>query len=114
MSMELTVIELLDEPILVQFTNLDFDSLSDPQPFDANGKTVSLELRGADGVLVDTSGKVSWFDQSTSKAQFARATDDLVASNSPYRARWIVTDTDGMHPYPSTSAPQRWDVVKVT
>jgi len=101
------------EPIIVQLTNRDFDSFADPEPFDASGKTITLELRGADGELVDTTGKVVWLDELLSKAQFNRLAGDLDAEKSPYRARWFVTDS-ATHPYPSTSLPDLWKVVKAT
>lgn len=107
------IIEGITDPVIVQLTNRDFDTFADPAPFDASGKTITLELRGADGVLVDTTGKVVWLDSSISKAQFNRGASDLTAALSPYRARWFVTDS-ATHPYPSTSTPDSWKVVRAT
>jgi hypothetical protein len=107
-----SIIESIDEPVIVQLKNRAFDSFDDPAPFDATGKTISLELCGCDGVAVVTSGKVVWEDEALSKARFNRDADDLSADLSPYRARWFVADGDGTHPYPSTSAPDIWVVVK--
>lgn len=117
MSTTITVVGGINEPIIVQLTNRAFDSLSDPVSFDATGKTPSLELRGANGVLVDTSGKVVWEDEDTSTIRFNRLTTDVVDTNGPYRARWFVTEPglNGIaHPYPSTEHPDLWVVPKTT
>lgn len=104
----------IDEPIRVQFKNKAFDSVEDPEPFDATGKTVSLELKGIDGVAVVTTAKVEWEDALLAKAIFNRLSADLTHNKSPYKARWFVTDTDGTHPYPSTRLPDDWIVVPAT
>lgn len=109
MSQTLSIVGGINEPIEIQFKDILPDSFDEPAPFDASGKTVSLQLRGADGALVTTSGKVEWVDASISFARFNRLTTDVVASNQPYRARWFVTDPDGtQHPYPSTHEADYW------
>ena len=100
-----------NDPVIVQFENQERDSNDDPAPFDASGATVSLVLRGADGELVDTAGKVAWTDDDVSKAQFNRLAGDLTAENSPYRARWYVTVGGITYPYPEASSPDLWLVV---
>ncbi len=105
------IIAGINEPVIVQLANRAFDSMEDPEPFDASGKTIALELRGNDGTEVDTDGKVEWEDASVSKAKFNREEDDLLAELSPYRARWLVTSGGITYAYPSTAAPDLWEVV---
>ncbi len=81
---------------------------------DGTGLTVSLMLRDRNESLVPVAGKVSWANQGSGYAQFDPEPTDLRAINSPYTARWIVTDSTGKWaPYPDhDTEPEEWRVGK--
>lgn len=118
MSITVELVEGVAEPVDMQLKNRAADSIvAEPQSFNATGWTIALELTGSDGAAVDTSGKVSWFDATVSKARFTRLANDLTREKSPYRARWIATEpgpASWPHPYPSTKEPDIWIVYEKT
>jgi hypothetical protein len=52
-------------------------------------------LKNKPGILVDTSGDVVVVDAATWKVRYTPDTSDFNADNSPYYARFIVTDGSG-------------------
>jgi hypothetical protein len=70
------------------------------ETFDASNSTPGLVLVDRDGVAVDVSGKVSWFDATNSVIRYTPASGDLLAAKSPYRARWTITDSGKLSTYP--------------
>ena len=70
------------------------------ETFDATGSTPGLVLVDRDGNAIDTSGKVTWIDAANSVIRYTPAAGDLLASKSPYRARWTVTDSGAFSAYP--------------
>lgn len=67
--------------------------------FNATGMTPSIVLKDRDGNAVVVSGTVEWADALTSKIRFNPANTDFIASKSPYKLRWKVTDGSGKVAY---------------
>jgi hypothetical protein len=74
------------------------------------GLTVALALRDRNGGVVPTSGAVDWEVEADGTVTFEPDAGDLRVINSPYEARWIVTDGNGnWAAYPNGEA-ERWVV----
>lgn len=72
-------------------------------------KTVTLELLTR-GRQTSYQGTVAWLDQTAGTVTYSPHVDDLKASESPYRARWAVTDASGkVIRYPD-DAGEEWKV----
>ena len=78
------------------------------------GLTLSLVVYDRAGGVVPISGKVSWSDAANGVAKYEPADTDLRVANSPYTARWTVTDTNGdIAYYPNhATQPEKWLVGK--
>jgi hypothetical protein len=74
---------------------LDFQLKDDNVAVNLTGMTVALVLQDNNGVVITPAGTTSIFDAVTGKVRFSPAAADLVASKSPYTARWKVTDGAG-------------------
>jgi hypothetical protein len=75
---------------------------------DGTGLTVTLALRDRSGGVVPTSGAVAWDVEEDGTVTYEPAASDLRTVNSPYEARWIVTDGNGdWKAYPNGEA-ERW------
>ena len=81
---------------------------------DGTGLTVGLVVYDRNGASVPISGKVSWDTAASGMAKYEPASTDLLAANSPYTARWTVTDSNSDVAYYPNSAtePEKWLVGK--
>jgi hypothetical protein len=77
---------------------------------DGTGLTLGLAVYDRTGASVPLAGKVSWSTAASGIAKYEPADTDLRAANSPYTARWSVTDTNSdVAYYPNHSAqPEKW------
>lgn len=90
---------------------LDFQLLADGQPVivsSSNGEVVSLVLRTRLGSPVTPGGTVSLLASSTGGVRYTPSSSDFLAANSPYRARFKVTDGAGRIVYFPNGEPQTW------
>ena len=84
------------KPVVILSDNaIDHALLANGAAINGTGKTVALELYDAQNGKVDVTGKVAWLDQAGGTTRYSPATGDLLASLSPYKARWKVTDGAG-------------------
>jgi len=89
---------------------IDMQLKADGVAVDLTGMTVVLILKDKDGTSVDTAGDVSILDAATGKVRYLGDPTDLVAANSPFRARWQVTDGAGRVVYFPSGPPDVWKV----
>lgn len=94
---------------------LDFALKADGEAINLAGITVTLTLTGNDAVAVDTTGHVSILTAADGTVRYIpHLATDLVASKSPYKARWKLVDGTGAIVYvPSGAARDEWKVVAV-
>lgn len=77
-------------------SRLSFQVLDDGAAADRDGLTVTaLDIVGNDGVAVDTSNDFGWIDDSVGSVYYDPDAADFVASKSPYRVRYQLTDGSG-------------------
>jgi hypothetical protein len=77
-------------------TRLTFTLLSDGAAMDGSGITVSdLLITGRDGRPVATTGDFGWVSAAAGTVYYDPDASDFVASKSPYRIRWKLTDGSG-------------------
>lgn len=67
----------------------------DQATFNAAGMTPAVTLRDKNGNAIVPTGAVSWANAAVSRIRYSPAVGDLVASKSPYRLHWKVTDGSG-------------------
>ena len=79
--------------------------LNDGAAVNLTGCTVELLLYDANGRAITHSGAASVFEAATGKVKFQPGASDLLASKSPLRVRWKVTDdADEISYFPNASA----------
>ena len=88
----------------------DFRLLIDGVAADLTGKTVTLILTGRDGTVVDTTNDVSITGVTTGEVRYSPDSTDVPAANTPYTARWAVTDAAGKVVFFPSGAADRWNV----
>lgn len=66
--------------------------------------TPALVVQGADGTVVDTSGKVTTVDATAWKVRYNPGAADLLAAASPYQMRWMYTSGGKVFPFPNGEA----------
>lgn len=72
---------------------LSFQLKDDDVAISGTGLTVSaLDIVGSDGVAVDTTGDYGWLVQASGTVYYDPDSADFVASKSPYRVRYQLTD----------------------
>lgn len=74
---------------------VDVQLLADGVAVNLTSCTVALVLTGRDGVAVTTTGNVTIIDAAAGKVRYSPDAADLDADQSPYRARYKVTDVLG-------------------
>ena len=79
-------------------------------PVDLTGCTVSLILRGSDGVAIDTAADVSVLEVATGKVRYLPDAEDLVAAKTPHWARFKVTDASSKNVFFPSDRAMRWTV----
>jgi hypothetical protein len=90
--------------------DLDFQLKSDNVAVNLTGTTVGLILQDSNGVVITPGGTTSIVDPVLGKVRFSPAVGDLVASKSPYNARWKVTDGVGKVVFFPSGADDVWIV----
>ena len=77
-------------------SRLTFQLTDDGAAFDGTGLTVSaLDLVGNDGTAVDTASDFGWATQASGIVYYDPDSADFVASKSPYKIRYQLTDGSG-------------------
>jgi hypothetical protein len=89
---------------------IDFALKADGSAVDLNGITVTLLLKGNDGLAVDTTGDISILDSTAGTVRYLPDAADLTAAKSPYKARFKLVDGTGAIAYCPSGARDRWDV----
>ncbi len=81
---------------------------------DGTGLEIGLVVYDRNGATVPLGGKVSWGTQASGIARYDPEITDLRTMNSPYTARWFVTDDNNdVAYYPNHSGqPETWRVGK--
>jgi len=74
------------------------------------GLTVSLVLRDRQGGVVPVAGKVNWLVAASGTVRYEPAAEDLKAANSPYAARFKVTDTNSDDAFYPNGEADVWKV----
>lgn len=87
----------------------DFALFVPQQAYNGTGASVALVLTDRHGGRVDTTGKVTWINQSAGHVRFSPAAGDLIAERGPYAACWQVTLDGRTYAFPSTR-PDEWKV----
>jgi hypothetical protein len=74
------------------------------------GLTISLILRDRAGGLVPFAGKVAWLVAASGTVRYSPAITDLKAAQSPYQARFKVTDGNSDDAYYPNAEADVWEV----
>ena len=90
--------------------NLDFVLTADGSAVNLTGATVTLVLADKDGTAITRTGDVSVITAASGKIRYAPDSTDLVASVSPLRARFKVTDSGGQVAYYPSGKADNWTV----
>ena len=90
--------------------NLDFRLTADGSAVNLTGATVTLVLRDKTGTAVTTTGDISVISATGGTVRYAPDATDLVASVSPHRARFKVTDSGGQIAYYPSGKADIWTV----
>ena len=83
---------------------------ADDVAVDLSGCAVALILQTVNGTTVTLTGSVTVPAPSTGSVRFSPGAADLVAANSPYAARWKVTDGAGKIVYFPNGRADVWIV----
>lgn len=87
---------------------LDFTLEADGSAVDLTGMAVELLLYKNDGSFVDTSGDITVTDAANGELTYFPDVGDLLASESPHRSRFKVTDGAGKVVFFPSAAMDRW------
>lgn len=101
--MPIEVIEAWTGPIDMQLQ-------ADGSAVNLSGSAVELILRGADGVMVGTTGNVTILSATAGTVRYLPDTLDLLARRSPYRARYKVTDGSSRQVFFPSGESDLWTV----
>jgi hypothetical protein len=92
--------------------NLRFQLLESGSPINLLGVTVELLLSDRTGTAISNPGVVTVTDSDEGKVQLAPTnTSVFVAANSPYTARWKLTDASSKISYVPTGPRDIWEIV---
>lgn len=91
--------------------NLDFPLLQDGAAPDLTGCSAALLLKTKAGSLVTLSGTVTIPTPTSGVVRYAPGAGDLLAANSPYAARFRITDAGGkIRFFPEGGPGMIWEV----
>ena len=90
--------------------NLDFLLTANRSAVNLTGATVTLVLKDKNGTAVTTTGDISVISATGGTVRYAPDATDLVASASPHRARFKVTDSGGQIAYYPSDKADIWTV----
>jgi len=96
-----------------QTAPIDVQLLRDRQPLDLSGLapgSVTLLLRGVNGIAVETAGDVSILEAATGKVRYTPSANAFAASPGTYSGRWRVVDGDGAVAFWPNRAVDLWIV----
>ncbi len=82
------------------------------EDFDFTGCTIEVLAYDKEDEVITLSGTAALVSATTGTVSFAPAANDILASNSPMKIRWKVTDTGGEVFYFPNGAAERWTVFK--
>lgn len=95
-------------------TALSFQLLESGSPINLLGCTVALLLADRTGATVSSPGTVSITDSDEGKVQLLPTDANVfVAANSPYTARWRITDGSTRISYVPTGPRDVWEIIGV-
>lgn len=89
---------------------LNFTLKVDGTATNLTGATVTLSLTDRDGFEVATSGDVSIVTAASGTIKYAPDAADLLASGSPYRARFKVVDSSSLATFYPNGPGDEWRV----
>lgn len=89
---------------------LDFTLTANGVAIDGTGASVALVLASRNGGIVPMAGKVAWLVQASGTVRVQPAAADLKADQSPYDARFKVTDSGGKVTFYPNGPPDVWTV----
>lgn len=90
--------------------DLDFVLQADGVAVDLTGATVELILYKSDETLIDTSSDITVTDAASGAVSYSPDETDLLASESPLRSRFKVTDGSGKVVYFPNARMDTWTV----
>ena len=90
--------------------SLDFRLTADGSAVNLTGATVTLVLKDKSGTAVTTTGNVTVISATGGTVRFAPDAADLVATVSPHRARFKVTDSSSKIAYYPSGKADIWTV----
>jgi hypothetical protein len=88
--------------------NVDYALKADGELVDLTAMSLQLVLKDSALTVVSVTGTVSIFSASSGGVTFVPASGDLLASSSPYSARFKVTDSGGKTVFFPSSHPEKW------
>lgn len=89
-----------------------FQLLEAGTPIDLTNCTVTLLLSDRQGNIINAPGIVTIIDTTNGKVQLAPTnTNVFVAVNSPYSARWKITDGTGLISFCPNSSRDTWNII---
>ncbi len=93
-------------------SDLRFQLLEAGSPINLLGCTVALLLSDKSGNTISSPGTVLIIDSAEGKVQLTPSgTTVFVSANSPYTARWKITDASGKISYVPTGSRDIWEIV---
>lgn len=93
-------------------SNLRFQLLEAGSPINLLGCTVTLLLSDRSGVTITSPGTITITDSDLGKVQLAPTSASVfVSANSPYTARWKITDASTKVSYVPTGPRDIWEIV---
>jgi len=99
---------LLTEIVEGWTSRLAFQLLEDGAAMDGTGITVSaLDIVGADGTVVDTTGDFGWITQASGTVYYDPDATDFIAAKSPYSVRYQLTDGNGKKAWHPSGKPDQ-------
>lgn len=75
---------------------------------DGTALTLAIVVHDRNGSLVPTSGTASFRTAASGTVRYEPVATDFRAANSPYTARWKVTDTNSDDAFYPNGEPEKW------
>lgn len=89
-----------------------FQLLEAGNPINLAGCTVALLLSDRSGFTITSPGTVTITDTTNGKVQLAPSSVNVFnAQNSPYSARWQITDSNGLISYCPNGSRDTWNII---
>lgn len=89
-----------------------FQLLEAGNPINLSGCTVTLLLSDRSGTPIPSPGTVGVTDATNGKVQLSPSNGTIfVAGQSPYNARWKITDASGLVSYCPNGSRDTWNII---